>query len=141
MTKVKVLQPFVQGKKSFGVNDELSLTQEVAYSLALKGVVEFKNKKEFTTLDENTKAEEKEKQEQKEEEERQAAAILEKDFLENKRATLQSEVDAITHILDDAATYYKPYFDLAEDLAKKEAEDLAKKEAEDLAKKQGDQEK
>ena len=133
MTKVKVLQPFVQGKKSFGVNEEPSLPQEIAYSLALKGVVEFKNKKEFTALDETTKADEKEKQEQKEEEERQAAAILEKDFLENKRATLQSEVDAITHILDDAATYYKPYFDLAEDLAKKEAEDLAKK--------QGDQEK
>ncbi len=76
---------------------------------------------------------EKSKQEQKEEEERQAAAILEKDFLENKRTDLQSQVDAITHILDDAATYYKPYFDLAEDLAKKEAEDLAKK--------QGDEEK
>ncbi len=138
MTKVKILLPFVQGKKSFGFGEEITLDSKVAYVLALKNVVEFKNKKEFTTLDENIKAEEKAKQEQKEQDEKQVAAILEKDFLEKKRATLQSEVDAITHILNDAGSYYKSYIDLSDDLAKKEAEELAKKEDEP---KQGDEEK
>lgn len=36
MTKVKVILPFVQEKKSFGIGDEISLDQELAYSLAKK---------------------------------------------------------------------------------------------------------
>lgn len=134
MTKVRVIFPFVIGDESFASPDEPVLETNIAYSLALKGVVEFKNKKEFTSLDEKIKAEQKEQDEQKEEEEKKVAAILQKDFLENKRSILQSEVDAITHILDDAATYYKPYSDLAEDLAKKDSEEQDEP-------KQGDEEK
>jgi len=118
MTKVRILLPFVQGKKAFGFGEEISLDQTVAYKLALKNVLEFKNKKEFTELDTKIKAQEKEALEEKEEAENRATAILEKDYLEKKRKSLQSEVDAITHILNDAAIYYKPYVDLAEDLEK-----------------------
>ncbi len=116
MTKVKVLLPFVQGKKSFGFGETLPLDPKLAYSLAKKGVVEFLNKKEFTALDEQIKKDEQEAIEEKEEQERQVAAILEKDFLENKRKTLQTEIDSITHILGDAQSYYKNYIDLVNDL-------------------------
>ena len=67
-------------------------------------------------LDEQIKKEEQEAIEEKEEQERQVAAILEKDFLENKRKTLQTEIDSITHILGDAQSYYKNYIDLVKDL-------------------------
>lgn len=119
MTKVRVLLPFCQGDKSFGDGDEISLPQNLAYSLALTNVVEFKNKKEFSELDIQIKAKEKEDLEKKEEDEKRVAAILEKEYLERKRETLQSEVDSITHILDDGAAYYKSYIDLANDIEKK----------------------
>ncbi len=118
MTKVIVLSSFVIGEKSFSPPHETLIDIMTAYSLALKGVVEFKNKKEFTTLDENIKADEKAKLEKQEENEKQVAAILEKDFLEKKRVSLQQEVDAITDILGDAAIYYKSYIDLSDDLGK-----------------------
>lgn len=124
MTKVKVILPFVQGKKSFGIGDEISLDQELAYSLAKKGVVEFSNKKEFTKLDETINAKQQAKLEEKEENERKAAAILRKHDLEKERMTLQNKIDAITHILDDAKTYYLPYAGLVDDLLKQEAKNV-----------------
>lgn len=118
--KVKVLLPFVQEKKSYGFGDELSLDSNFAYRLAKKNVIEFVNKKEFTTLKDEIEASEKARIEELEEQERQVAAILEKDFLEKKRASLQAEVDSITHILSDAKDYYKTYVDLLADLGKEE---------------------
>lgn len=118
--KVKVLLPFVQEKKSYGFGDELSLDSNFAYKLAKKNVIEFVNKKEFTTLKDEIEASEKARIEELEEQERQVAAILEKDFLEKKRASLQAEVDSITHILSDAKDYYKTYVDLLGDLGKEE---------------------
>lgn len=118
--KVKVLLPFVQEKKSYGFGDELSLDSNFAYKLAKKNVIEFVNKKEFTTLKDEIEASEKARIEELEEQERQVAAILEKDFLEKKRASLQAEVDSITHILSDAKDYYKTYVDLLADLGKEE---------------------
>lgn len=118
--KVKVLLPFVQEKKSYGFGDELSLDSNFAYKLAKKNVIEFVNKKEFTTLKDEIEASEKARIEELEEQERQVAAILEKDFLEKKRASLQAEVDSITHILSDAKDYYKTYIDLLADLGKEE---------------------
>lgn len=118
--KVKVLLPFVQEKKSYGFGDELSLDSNFAYKLAKKNVIEFVNKKEFTTLKDEIEASEKARIEELEEQERQVAAILEKDFLEKKRASLQAEVDSITHILSDAKYYYKTYVDLLADLGKEE---------------------
>lgn len=116
--KVKVLLPFVQEKKSYGFGDELSLDSNFAYRLAKKNVIEFVNKIEFTTLKDEIEASEKARIEELEEQERQVAAILEKDFLEKKRASLQAEVDSITHILSDAKDYYKTYVDLLADLGK-----------------------
>lgn len=118
--KVKVLLPFVQEKKSYGFGDELSLDSNFAYKLAKKNVIEFVNKKEFITLKDEIEASEKARIEELEEQERQVAAILEKDFLEKKRASLQAEVDSITHILSDAKDYYKTYIDLLADLGKEE---------------------
>lgn len=118
--KVKVLLPFVQEKKSYGFGDELSLDSNFAYKLAKKNVIEFVNKKEFTTLKDEIEASEKARIEELEEQERQVAAILEKDFLEKKRASLQAEVDSITHILSDSKDYYKTYVDLLADLGKEE---------------------
>lgn len=118
--KVKVLLPFVQEKKSYGFGDELSLDSNFAYKLAKKNVIEFVNKKEFITLKDEIEASEKARIEELEEQERQVAAILEKDFLEKKRASLQAEVDSITHILSDANVYYKTYVDLLADLGKEE---------------------
>lgn len=118
--KVKVLLPFVQEKKSYGFGDELSLDSNFAYKLAKKNVIEFVNKKEFITLKDEIEASEKARIEELEEQERQVAAILEKDFLEKKRASLQAEVDSITHILSDAKDYYKTYVDLLADLGKEE---------------------
>lgn len=118
--KVKVLLPFVQEKKSYGFGDELSLDSNFAYKLAKKNVIEFVNKKEFITLKDKIEASEKARIEELEEQERQVAAILEKDFLEKKRASLQAEVDSITHILSDAKDYYKTYVDLLADLGKEE---------------------
>ena len=83
MTKVRILLPFVQGNKAFGFGEEISLDQTVAYKLALKNVLEFKNKKEFTELDTKIKAQEKEALEEKEEAENRATAILEKDYLDS----------------------------------------------------------
>lgn len=120
MTKVKVLLPFVQGKKSHDAGDEILLATEVAYKMSLKGVVEFKTKKEFTELDKKMTEQATKELEEKEQKEKAAAAVLRRDELFEKRKNHQIEVDAITDILNDGAEYYKSYIALADDIKNKE---------------------
>lgn len=107
--KVIVLLPFVNGKKPFGYGDNASLSQEVAYKLAKKGVVEFASKKDFADLDAKKTKEEEEAKEKIEQKEKELAAILAKDELTEERKKLQIRVDEITDALADGKDYYKSY--------------------------------
>ncbi len=94
-TEVKVLLPFVSGKQSFGHGDKVTLDQETAYKYALKGVVEFKTKKEFEELHKKIKAKEIEEREDQEKKEKKAAAILYRDELLAEKTKLLNRVAEI----------------------------------------------
>jgi len=118
MTKVKVILPFVQGKKSFSIGEEISLDNDLAYKLAKKGTVEFVSAKQFKELDEKLTKDENDKKEAELEVEKKLAALLEKDSLEAEREKLQDRVNAITDVLGDAGVFYKSYIALANDIEK-----------------------
>ncbi len=102
MAKVNVVVtlPFVSSKESFGVGDKILLDQDVAYKFAKKGVVEFINKKQFSTLDKEIIDKAKAEQEEQIEKEKQAAAILYKDELLGEKQNLLSRVDEINTQLE-----------------------------------------
>lgn len=82
--KVKVLMPFVSGSKSFDSGDNISLDEEVAYSLAKKLVVEFSNQKQFDTLHSAKTTKENELKAKKIEADAKSNAILKQSAIQNE---------------------------------------------------------
>lgn len=107
--EVKVLLPFVSGKKAFDSGDEISLDEEVAYSLAKKAVIEFKNKKGFETLHKAKTAKETEAKAKQQEEEAKVNAIIKQSAIQNELnelylAVVLKEAELNGEVLSDEET-------------------------------------
>ena len=110
----------LSGNESFDAGNTYEFDNAEALRLIDAGIAKPKDKKEYDQILAKVEKE----LEEKEENERKAAAILRKHDLEKERMTLQNKIDAITHILDDAKTYYLPYAGLVDDLLKQEAKNV-----------------
>ena len=97
--KVKIVLPLVIGNKSYGQGEEISLDQEVAYTYAKKGVVEFNSEKAFKDLDKKITEAIAKKIQEDEDKAKELEALLYRDDLEKEKVNLEKRISDINAIL------------------------------------------